>query len=153
VTALSFDEIVQGKRKGILRAATPYLAAYALPMFLLAWRGHCIDTAMIGLALGWGGILIAGYAGAGVSGTEEDMRVIYVRHHRPAALEWSGNSGRAPAAKRQSATIGVGVSNPEASRSTPLFAPFAERRLTPSPLSPTSAPEGSRATSPPFEAE
>ena len=32
VTPLTFDEIIQGKMWGILGAATPYLAMYALPM-------------------------------------------------------------------------------------------------------------------------
>jgi ABC-type transport system involved in multi-copper enzyme maturation permease subunit len=39
LTALPLDEIVREKRWGIIQAATPYLAVYALPMFALAAFG------------------------------------------------------------------------------------------------------------------
>lgn len=39
LTAQSFREIITGKMWGILQAVVPYVAAYALPVFLLAWMG------------------------------------------------------------------------------------------------------------------
>jgi hypothetical protein len=93
VTDLTFDEIVRGKRKGILRAAMPYLAVYALPMFLLAGRGNCIDTAMIALFLGGSGILMAAYLGTAFSGTDKDREAINAREYRPSAFEMPSNSG------------------------------------------------------------
>jgi ABC-type Na+ efflux pump permease subunit len=66
LTPLLLEEIVRGKRWGILQAAVPYVAMYALPMFGLASLGG--GTIVLWAALWLAGAGIA-FVGAGVVGT------------------------------------------------------------------------------------
>jgi ABC-type transport system involved in multi-copper enzyme maturation permease subunit len=65
LTAQSFREITTGKMWGVLQATVPYIIAYALPVFVLAWAGGpgAVITAAVWLGLPCALVLGAALAG------------------------------------------------------------------------------------------
>jgi hypothetical protein len=74
LTPLSMEEIVSGKRRGVLGAVIPYLAAYALPMFALgALAGRSsVTAAAVWVAVAGVLMVAAAWVGMEVSAGSED---------------------------------------------------------------------------------
>jgi hypothetical protein len=75
LTAQSFREITTGKMWGILQATFPYIVAYALPVFFLAWLAgsRALITAGLWIILPCSIVFLAALSGIDMLKVPRDM--------------------------------------------------------------------------------